>query len=64
MEADMVLGDHYRGRCGSGFGAYMALQRALLARWLSRGGTAEGWCLRMAPLFRARYGVLIEEGGR
>jgi hypothetical protein len=59
----MVLGEFYRSRCGSGFDAYMALQRALLARWLARGGTAEAWCLRMAPVFRLRYGLLMEEAG-
>jgi hypothetical protein len=58
----MVLGEQYRARCGTGFDAYMALQRALLARWLARGGTEESWCARIAPLFRARYGVLMQEG--
>jgi hypothetical protein len=57
----MVLGECYRARCGTGFDAYMALQRALLARWLARGGTEESWCQRMAPLFRARYGGLMQE---
>ncbi|CAN5817524.1 hypothetical protein BH23GEM9_BH23GEM9_15470 [soil metagenome] len=56
----MVLADHYLGRCGSGYVAYMTLQRALLSRWIARGGTEESWCLRMAPVFRARYGELVE----
>jgi hypothetical protein len=60
----MVLGECYRKRSASGFDAYMALQRALLARWLARGGTEEAWCSRIAPLFRARYGPLMEEGQR
>jgi hypothetical protein len=63
-EETMVLGEYYRGRCGNGFDAYMALQRALLARWLSRGGTEESWCRRIAPVFRERYGPMMEEGGR
>jgi hypothetical protein len=57
------LGDIYRARCGSGFDAYMTLQCALLTRWLARGGTVDGWCDRIAPLFRLRYGGLVEGGG-
>jgi hypothetical protein len=64
----LVLAEYYRARNGSGFGAYMHLQRALLRRWLARGGTEEGWCERMAPAFRHRYGGLMdgcpEEKGR
>jgi hypothetical protein len=61
MRDDLILGVWYAARCSSGFEAYMALQRALLRRWLARGGTEESWCARMAPRFRARYGVLAEE---
>ncbi|MBR9989464.1 MAG: hypothetical protein KFH98_06895 [Gemmatimonadetes bacterium] len=53
-----VLGDLYLARCGNGFEAYMALQRALIARWVARGGTEQSWCERMAPSFRRRYGWL------
>jgi hypothetical protein len=56
-----MLADVYRARFGSGFEAYMALQRALVARWIARGGTEEGWCRSMAPLFRRRYAELVEE---
>lgn len=59
-----VLGDLYLARCGSGFAAYMALQRALITRWVARGGTEQSWCERMAPLFRRRYGWLGWETGR
>lgn len=55
-----VLGDLYLARCGSGFEAYMALQRALIARWVARGGTEQSWCERMAPLFRRRYACLAQ----
>jgi DNA-binding transcriptional MocR family regulator len=58
----LVLAEYYRARSSSGFGAYMQLQQALLARWLARGGTTETWCERMAPAFRARYGRLADEG--
>jgi hypothetical protein len=50
-----VLGDLYLARCGNGFEAYMALQRALITRWIARGGTEQSWCERMAPSFRRRY---------
>jgi hypothetical protein len=56
----LVLADFYRARSGSGFSAYMRLQHALLTRWVARGGTEEAWCERMAPVFRLRYGALIE----
>lgn len=57
-----MLEDLYLARCGSGFEAYMALQRALIARWVARGGTEESWCDRMAPVFRARYAGLARVG--
>ena len=53
-----MLADLYLARCGSGFEAYMALQRALITRWIARGGTEESWCVRLAPAFRARYAGL------
>ena len=53
-----MLGDIYLARSSSGFEAYMALQRALIARWVARGGTEESWCIRMAPLYRRRYAWL------
>jgi hypothetical protein len=59
----MGLADYYLARCGSGYAAYMTLQRALLSRWVARGGTEESWCTRLAPAFRARYGGLVEPLG-
>ena len=55
----MILAERYLRETGSGFAAYMALQRALLDRWIVRGGSEETWCLRLAPLFRHRYGALL-----
>ena len=55
-----MLAELYRARFGTGFAAYMALQRALIARWVARGGTEESWCSSMAPLFRRRYAVLVD----
>jgi hypothetical protein len=56
----MLLAEYYLARNDSGFAAYMALQRALLLRWLARGGTEQSWCDRLAPRFRERYaGTLL-----
>ncbi len=40
--------------------AYLALQRALMQRFIARGGTAEEFCARIAPVFRRKYGALLE----
>lgn len=52
----MVLAQLYSARYGSIFTAYMALQRALLRRYLAQGGTWQEWCERLAPVFQRRYG--------
>jgi hypothetical protein len=57
---EMILAEKYRARSSSAFDAYMALQRALLNRWMAQGGTEESWCLRLAPVFRTRYAELVE----
>lgn len=41
------------------FGAYLALQCALMRRYIARGGTAEEFCQRLAPVFHRRYGPLL-----
>jgi hypothetical protein len=43
----------------TGFAAYLALQRALMYRFLARGGTPEEFCRRLAPVFRRRYAGLL-----
>jgi len=58
-----MLARRYYARYGSGFDAYMALQRALMTRYLSRGGTMEQWCERLAPRFRERYARIFEDLG-
>lgn len=55
----MILAEMYLARHESRFAAYMALQRALLAQYVARGGSAEAWCERMAPLFRRRFDMLV-----
>ena len=39
--------------------AYLALQCALMRRFLAQGGTAEEFCERLAPIFHRRYAALI-----
>lgn len=39
--------------------AYLALQCALMRRFLARGGTAEEFCERLAPIYHRRYAPLI-----
>jgi hypothetical protein len=41
------------------YGAYIALQCALMRRYIARGGTAEEFCQRLAPAFHRRYGRLL-----
>jgi hypothetical protein len=55
----MILAELYLARHESRFEAYMALQRALMEHHLSRGGSAEDWCERIAPHFRQRYCRLV-----
>lgn len=43
------------------FGAYVALQCALMQRFIARGGTPEEFCVRLAPAFRRRYAPLLLE---
>ncbi|MGH7482408.1 MAG: hypothetical protein ACRELV_09650 [Longimicrobiales bacterium] len=49
----------YVERYGYGFAAYIALERALLAHWLARGGTLGEFCGRLAPAYRKRYGPIL-----
>lgn len=39
--------------------AYLALQCALMRRFLARGGTAEEFCERLAPIYHRRYAPVI-----
>ncbi len=52
----MILARSYLAKHSTGFRAYMALQAALMRRYLARGGTVQGWCARLAPVFNQRYG--------
>lgn len=46
----------------SGFAAYIALQCALMRRFVARGGTNEEFCTRLAPVFHRKYAPMLLEG--
>ncbi len=58
----MELARPYLVRYTSGLEAYLALQLALMRRYVARGGTEAEWCARLAPAFRRRYGSLLQRG--
>lgn len=41
------------------FAAYVALECALMRRYVARGGTVEEFCSRLAPIFRRRFGPIL-----
>lgn len=43
--------------------AYLALQSALMRRFLARGGTVEEFCERLAPTFHRRYAAVLHGDG-
>jgi hypothetical protein len=43
----------------SGFSAYLALQCALMRRFIAQGGTHEEFCSRLAPVFHRKYAPLL-----
>lgn len=45
----------------SRYRAYLALQCALMQRYVARGGTPEDFCRRLAPVFHRRYAPLLLE---
>lgn len=56
----MILAQKYLARYETPFAAYMALQRALMLHYLSKGGTEERWCAQIAPIFQRRYQPIFE----
>jgi len=60
----MELANRFMARNASRFGAYLALQRALMDRYVARGGSYEEFCERLAPAFRRKYaGLLVTISG-
>jgi hypothetical protein len=45
----------YLDRYPTPMAGYMALQCALMRRFVARGGTREDFCARIAPAFRCRF---------
>jgi hypothetical protein len=41
------------------FDAYVALQCALMRRFVNRGGTTEEFCERLAPVYHRRYAPVL-----
>lgn len=39
--------------------AYVALECALMRRYLARGGTLEDFCARLAPIFHQRFAPVL-----
>ena len=48
----------------TGLAAYIALECALMRRYIARGGTAEAFCEHLAPVYHRRFGRLLLEGDR
>jgi len=55
MEVARRFLNEHRG----GSAAYLALQLALMRRYVARGGTAEDFCAILAPAFRRRWGPVL-----
>jgi hypothetical protein len=58
----MEIARPYLARSRSRFQAYLALQAALMNRYLARGGSPEEFCRRLAPAFRRRWARMLHEG--
>jgi len=55
----MEVARRFIAQCPSCAAAYLTLQLALMRRYVARGGTAEGFCEHLAPVFRRRWGFLL-----
>lgn len=52
----------YMAGYATGFAAYLALERALMQRFVARGGSPEEFCVRLAPAFRQRFAPVLLDG--
>lgn len=55
----MELVRQYAARHPTGLAAYLALEVALMRRFVARGGTEEEFCRRLAPAFHRRYAAAL-----
>jgi hypothetical protein len=58
----MEITRRYLGRGASPLAAYLALQCALMRRFVAGGGTREEFCARLAPAYRRRFAPLFFGG--
>jgi|GEM_PF-1354453 len=57
----MEIARSYLAGYATGFAAYLALEVALMRRYVARGGSQEEFCTRLAPTFRRRFAPMLEE---
>ncbi len=55
----MEITRRYLARHPTGFAAYLALEVALMRRFVARGGSEEEFCRRLAPAFHRRFAPLL-----
>lgn len=55
----MEVSRRFVERYPTALAAYLALQVALMRRFVARGGSEEEFCRRLAPVFRRRYAGLL-----
>jgi hypothetical protein len=56
----MEVSRRFVARYPTRLAAYLALQVALMRRFVARGGTEEEFCRRLAPAFHRRYAALLD----
>jgi hypothetical protein len=61
-EMDMEILRRFLETSPTRFEAYVALQCALMRRHVSRGGSPEDFCERLAPVFHRRYAPVLLDG--
>ena len=59
----MELSRRFVARYPTRLAAYLALEVALMRRFVARGGTEEEFCRRLAPVFHRRYALAVLGGG-
>jgi hypothetical protein len=55
----MELCRRFVARYPTRLAAYLALEVALMRRFVARGGSEEEFCRRLAPVFHRRYAALL-----
>ncbi len=55
----METARRYLSHYPSHLAAYLALQSALMQRYVTRGGTEQDFCSHLAPAYRRKYGPIF-----